>query len=147
MTLVIIWVSLPEDKSVSQLRNILCFPLPVCSHLIPTSSSGMLDLKNIDIAVGIPLISCLWAQRHAIEVERSPSWICPLPVRSYSIKWWAVFKIHVFKILFKIHWSILYLYFKYISGAIFSWEFQIHLEYLKCMYLKYFQSISSKYFL
>ena len=67
-------------QSVSPLRNILCFPLPVWSHITPISSSGMLDLKNVGFAVGIPLISCLRAQRHAIEVERSPSWICPLPV-------------------------------------------------------------------
>ena len=45
----------------------------------------MLDLKNVGIAVGIPFISCLRAQRHAIEVERSPSWIFPLPVWSHSI--------------------------------------------------------------
>ena len=32
-----------------------------------------------------PLISCLRAQSHVIEVERSPSWICPLPVWSHSI--------------------------------------------------------------
>ena len=50
-----------------------------------TSSSGMLDLKNVGMAVGIPLISSLRAQRHAIEVERSPSWIFPLPVWSHSI--------------------------------------------------------------
>ena len=31
------------------------------------------------------LITCLRAQRHAIEVERSPSWIFLLPVWSHSI--------------------------------------------------------------
>ena len=66
------------------LRNISCFPLPVWSHIIPTSSSGMLNLKNVGIAVGNLLISCLRAQRHAIEVERSPSWNFPLPVWSHS---------------------------------------------------------------
>ena len=49
------------------------FPIPVLSHSIRISPSGMLDLKNVGIAVGIPLITCLRAQRHAIEVERSPS--------------------------------------------------------------------------
>ena len=63
----------------------MCFPLPVWLHIIPTSSSGMLDLKNLGIAVGIPLISYLRAQRHAIEVEKSPSSIFPLPVQSHSI--------------------------------------------------------------
>ena len=72
--LVIIWVSLPENKSNSlAFAEHVFFPLPVWSHIIPTSSSGLLDLKNVGIAVGIPLISCLRAQRHAIEVERSPS--------------------------------------------------------------------------
>ena len=45
----------------------------------------MLDLKNVDIVVGIPLIFCLRAQTHAIEVERSPSLIVPLPVWSHGI--------------------------------------------------------------
>ena len=62
-----------------------CFPLPVWSHIILTSSSGLLDLKNVGLAVGNPLISCLRAQRHAIEDELSPSWIFPLPVLSRSI--------------------------------------------------------------
>ena len=63
----------------------MCFPLPVWSHIIPTSSSGMLDLKNVGMAVGIPFTSCLRAQRHAIEVEKSPSSIFPLPVWSHNI--------------------------------------------------------------
>jgi len=47
----------------------------------------MLDPKNAGIAVGITLITCLRAQRHANGVERSPSWILifPLPVWSLSI--------------------------------------------------------------
>ena len=78
-------MSLPENKSNSlAFAKLLCFPLPVWSYIIPTSSSGMLDLKNVGIAVGIPFISCLRAQRHVIKVERSPSWIFPLPVRSHS---------------------------------------------------------------
>ena len=49
------------------------------------SPNGRLDPENVGIAVGISLISCLRAQRHAIEVERSPTWIFPLPVWSHSI--------------------------------------------------------------
>ena len=36
-------------------------------------------------AVGIALISSVQAEIHALEVYRSPSWICPLPVWSHSI--------------------------------------------------------------
>ena len=54
------------------------FPLPVRSHSIPISLSGMLDLKNVGLAVGISVISCwlpcLKAEMHAIEVFRPPSW-------------------------------------------------------------------------
>ena len=45
----------------------------------------MLDLKNVGMAVGIPLIFCLKAQRHTVEVERSPSWIFQIPVWSHII--------------------------------------------------------------
>ena len=45
----------------------------------------MLNLKNVGKAVRIPLISCLRAQRQAIEIERSPSWIFSLLVWSHSI--------------------------------------------------------------
>ena len=65
------------------------FPLPVLSHSIRLSPSGMLDLKNVGIAVGISVISCwspcLEAEIHAIEVFRPPSCIFPLPVKSHSI--------------------------------------------------------------
>ena len=44
------------------------------------SPNGNLDPKNIGIAVGISLISCLEAEIHAFEVWRPPSWIFPLPV-------------------------------------------------------------------
>ena len=65
------------------------FPLPVQSHSIPISPSGMLDLKNVSLAAGISVISC-WlpcrkAEIHASEVFRPPSWIFPLPVSSHSI--------------------------------------------------------------
>ena len=64
-------------------------PLPVRSRSIPISPSGMLDLKNVDIAVGISVISCwlpcLGVEIHAIEVFRPPSRIYPLPVKSHSI--------------------------------------------------------------
>ena len=55
------------------------FPPPVWSHSIPISPSGMLDLKNVGLAVGILVKSCwlpcLEAEKHAIEVVRPPSWI------------------------------------------------------------------------
>ena len=44
------------------------FPLPVWSHSILISIHGKLDLKNIGIAVGISLISCLGAEINAFEV-------------------------------------------------------------------------------
>jgi hypothetical protein len=47
--------------------------------------NGKLDPENIDVAVGISLIPCLEAEIHAFEVQRPPSWIFPLPVRSHSI--------------------------------------------------------------
>jgi hypothetical protein len=37
----------------------LDYPLPVWFYSIRTSPVGMLDPKNIGVAVGIPLISCL----------------------------------------------------------------------------------------
>ena len=65
------------------------FPLPVRSQSIPISPSGMLDLKNVGLGVGISVISCrlpcLKAKIHAIEVFRPPSWIFPLPVQSHSL--------------------------------------------------------------
>ena len=65
------------------------FPLPVLSHSIRISPSGMLDLKNVGFAVGISVISCvlprLEAEIHAFEVFWPPSWIFPLPVKSHSI--------------------------------------------------------------
>ena len=48
------------------------FPLPVLSHSIRISPSGMLDLKNVGFAVGISVKSCvlpcLEAEIHAFEV-------------------------------------------------------------------------------
>ena len=62
------------------------FPLPVLSHSIRKSPSGMLDLKNVGFVVGISVISCvlpcLEAEIHAFEVFWPPS--CPLPVKSHS---------------------------------------------------------------
>ena len=49
------------------------------------SPNGKLDPENIGIAVGMSLISCLGAEIHASEVQRVPSWIFPIPVRSHSI--------------------------------------------------------------
>ena len=37
------------------------------------------------VAVGISSISCLGAEKHAIKVYWSPSWIFPLPVLSHSL--------------------------------------------------------------
>ena len=58
-------------------------------HSISISPSGMLDLKNVGLAVGISVMSCLLpfleAEIHAIEVFRPPSWIFTLPVRSPSV--------------------------------------------------------------
>ena len=66
------------------------FPLPVLSHSIRMSRSGMLDLKEVGFAVGISVISCvlpcLEAEIHAFEVWRPPSWIFPLPVKSHNIR-------------------------------------------------------------
>ena len=56
----------------------------VWSNIILISSSLMLDLKNVGIAVGISLISCPIAEIRVFEVWRPPSWICPLPVLSRS---------------------------------------------------------------
>ena len=61
------------------------FLLPVQSHSILMSPNGKLDPKNIGIAVGISLISCLEAEKHAFEVKRPPSRIFPFPVQSHSI--------------------------------------------------------------
>jgi len=44
------------------------FPLPVWSHSTSISSSGMLDLKNVGLAVGIPSISHLIAKTYAFKV-------------------------------------------------------------------------------
>ena len=66
------------------------FPLAVLSHSIRISPSGMLDLKNVGLAVGISVISCvlpcLEAEIHAFEIFWPPSWIFPLPVKSHSIR-------------------------------------------------------------
>ena len=42
-----------------------------------------------------------------------------------QMDWWlsALVENYVFKILFKIYWSILYLYFQYIFGTLFRWVF------------------------
>ena len=64
-------------------------PSWIRSHSVPIGPSGMLDLKNVGLAVGISIISrwlpCLEAEIHAIEVCRPPSWIFPLPVKLHSI--------------------------------------------------------------
>ena len=63
------------------------FLLPVWSHSILISPSGMLDLRNVGLAVEISVISCvlpcLEAEIHAFEVFGPPSWI--FPVKSHSI--------------------------------------------------------------
>ena len=41
--------------------------------------------RNIGIAVGSSLMSCLGAKIHAFEALRPPCWIFPLPVWSHSI--------------------------------------------------------------
>ena len=51
------------------------FPLPVWSHSILMRPNGKLNPENIEIAVGLPLISRLGAEIHALEVKRPPSWI------------------------------------------------------------------------
>ena len=61
------------------------YALPVRSHNIPISPNGMLDLENVGLAVGISSISCLEAEKHAIEVYWPPSCNFPLPVRSHSL--------------------------------------------------------------
>ena len=50
------------------------------------SPNVKLDSENIDIAIGISLISRLGAEIHALEIKRLPSWIFPLPVLSHSIR-------------------------------------------------------------
>ena len=67
------------------LAAILDYPLPVWLHSLRSSLVGMLDPKNLGLAVGISLISCLEAEIHAFEVWRPPSWIFPFPVWSHSI--------------------------------------------------------------
>ena len=62
------------------------FPLPVSSHSILMSPNGKLDPENIGIAVKMSLISRLGAEIHALEVNRPPSWIFPLPVVSHGIR-------------------------------------------------------------
>ena len=61
------------------------FPRSVRSHSILMSPNEKLDPKNIGIAVGISLISCLKAEIHAFEVQRPSSWIFLLQVRSHSL--------------------------------------------------------------
>jgi len=46
----------------------LDFKLPVWSHSIATRSTGMLDLENLTIGVGVVLLSCLGAELYAFEV-------------------------------------------------------------------------------
>ena len=73
------------------------FSLPVRSHSIPISPSGMLDLENVGIGVEISVISCwlpcLKAEIHAIEVFRPPSWIFPLPFKLHSIPIYSIGKV------------------------------------------------------
>ena len=73
------------------------FPLPVRSHSIPISPSGMLDLKNVGLFVGNSVIPCwlpcLKAEIHAIEVFTPPSWIFPLPVKLHSIRIYFIGKL------------------------------------------------------
>jgi len=40
--------------------------------------------KNIGIAVGISLLSCLKADLYVIEVKRPPSWIIYFRLRPYT---------------------------------------------------------------
>ena len=65
------------------------FPLSVRSHSIHISPSGMLNLDNVGLAVGISVIfcwlPCLKAESPAIEMFRPPSWIFILPVELHSI--------------------------------------------------------------
>ena len=61
------------------------FTLPVRSHILLICPNGKLDPKNIDIAVGISLISRLRSEIHAFVVKGPPSWMFPLPVWSQSI--------------------------------------------------------------
>ena len=56
---------------------ILDFLLPVRSHSLPTSSSGLLESQHlavVAVAVGVPYISSLGAELFAFEVIRPPSW-------------------------------------------------------------------------
>ena len=73
------------------------FPLPVRSHSIPISPSGLLDLKNVGLVVGISVISCwlpcLKAEIHAIEDFRPLSWIFPLPVKLHTIPIYSIGKL------------------------------------------------------
>ena len=75
-----------EDTCIWSLQAaILDYPLPVWLHRFWSSPVEMLDPKNVGLAVGISLTSCLEAEIHAFEVWRPPSWIFPLPVWSHSI--------------------------------------------------------------
>ena len=47
---------------------ILAYPLPVWLYSIHTSPIGMLDPKNMGIAVGISLLSCLQAEITIMEI-------------------------------------------------------------------------------
>ena len=51
------------------------FPLPVSSYSILVTSIGLIDLKNVGLAIGISLISCLQAEIYVLPVWGSPSWI------------------------------------------------------------------------
>ena len=51
------------------------FQLPVWFQSIDTSSVGLLDLKNIGIAVGITRLSSPEAKIYALPVWWPPSWI------------------------------------------------------------------------
>ena len=75
----------------------LGFLLPVLSHSFPMSPSGMLDLKNVGLAVGFSVISgwlpCVEEEIHEIEVFGLPSWIFPLPVKLHSIHIYSIGKL------------------------------------------------------
>ena len=66
--------------------------------------------------------------QHWIPKQVKCPWAAPVTTKLFAAirlsQWLAVFKIHVFKILFKIQQSILYLYFKYIFGEYFREYFK-----------------------
>ena len=66
-----------------EVQKMPSFLLSVWAGGIRPSPVRKLDPKNMGVAVGIALISCVQAEIHAFEVYRLPSWICPLPVGSH----------------------------------------------------------------